>query len=114
MTVLEEIEHSIKWANSDQFDPNEVSRAVLLSNLYQARAIERLEATVRAIGVHLQNSVSPSISQPTLEDIANQERNRSTPFQPPGHCFTPSAVGSGICYYCGHPAGSQEHHRRPK
>ncbi len=54
MTPLEEIEAFIDYCKeeSDEYD-----KIRLLAPLYQARAIERLEATVRAFAVMIQETI---------------------------------------------------------
>ncbi len=58
MTPLEEIEQAIAQVPNTFREPS--GRLGLLGPLYQARAIERLEATVRAIGVILQTELENS------------------------------------------------------
>lgn len=56
MTALEQIEFHIQKIHELAFSPER--KTEILGPLYVARAIERLEATVRTIGVNLQGCIS--------------------------------------------------------
>ncbi len=83
MTPLEEIEKAI-CALHKVYEGDSVAAGLTLASLYQARAIERLEATVRAIGVQMQ---SPAIVR-TWRDP---------------HAFAPYAPFPGSPCRCGQP-----------
>ncbi len=75
MTPLEEIEQAITHLlDARAVDPLAVAFDQALGTLYQARAIERLEATVRAIGVNLQEAVSPADYSIRTDEAANRDR----------------------------------------
>ncbi len=60
MTPLEEIEQAIATLLAEPVPRPRVAFAQQLATLYNARAIERLEATVRMIGVQLQEAATQS------------------------------------------------------
>ncbi len=99
MTPLEEIEQEIEsvrmWGESD------LRRAEILGPLYQARAIERLEATVRAIGVILQTHLEP--------ENAAAERLERFLHTHAKHGFYNVNPEAAICQICGHAKGDQIH-----
>jgi len=91
MTPLEEIEQAIDY-HSEESD--EYRRIQILGPLYIARAIERLEATVRAIGILLQYE-------------ADERRDRGPQFvrtwKDP-HAYAPFEIGdSAARCRCGQP-----------
>lgn len=99
MTPLEEIELEIEsvrmWIESDR------ARAECLGPLFTARAIERLEATVRAIGVMLQTN---SAEAARLRERAYQSAAEQAPER--RHQFREDPLYANICQTCG---GTAEH-----
>lgn len=123
MTPLEEIEHDIAYLN--KIEPNQDKRIRALGPLYQARAIERLEATVRAIGVLIQHEADekrdrgPARFDPAAYPRGTTVSHEATPphaYMSPAEYLAGMAIpkGSSInaCAICGEQAGAEIHHPR--
>ncbi len=87
MTSLEEIEQAITHLlDARATDPLAVAFDQALGTLYTARAIERLEATIRAIGVLIQRNFEDAhFNKPANQHVRTwQEPHPFSPFEIPG------------------------------
>ncbi len=104
MTPLEEIEKAIEEVERGDYSQSPSYRLNLLGPLYQARAIERLEATVRHIGVILQAHFDPDQS-PVVRQLRENRGQASRQ-----HTFFNANPEAAICQICGYPRPAGIHY----